>query len=577
MSEDLFEQLKTLDAFKGLPYEELEHIVNLTARLQRATLFQSLNSQELALIAQCGRLIHRERGDVIIQEGSTDRIFYVVLKGEVRAYHVEESGRRKLLNYHEAGDFFGELIFLTRQPRAATVDVVDDVDLVAFDQKGFDCIVQYEQISDYLRNWGRERIRRSNREFEGKHWDEISVVLAHKNWVALAQVILLPIVITLLTWTTMVLLLLFAAMSRDVVISVVVAVTIGMSLWIFWMWEDWRNDDFIVTSKRIIHIERILAPPFPSERHEVPIEQVQDITSRNHGLWTWLFKVRSLEIKTSGAGIIQFPYLEKAEQIQEEIFRARDLARIRRHVEEQGRIRHALLQEIGREVKSVSPLESGETVQVTPEREGLLKWIDYFIPRARVVKLDQIIWRKHWIILAKEIALPSLLFFLSLALLIPAIARPGILGRIPWYITLAPPALGMIGSFGWYLWQYDGWRNDVYIVTNSRIIDIEGSPFHLHKESRTEGTFDVIQNTDYHSPNWISRILRIGDVTISTAAKEAAFTFTSVARPEEVQQEIFKRVTAFREKQEREENERQYREFTKWFGIYHRSAAEYEE
>jgi len=253
------------------------------------------------------------------------------------------------------------------------------------------------------------------------------------------------------------------------------------------------------------------------------------------------------------------------------------LARIRRHVEEQSRIRHALLQEIGREVKSVSPLESGETVQVTPEREGLLKWIDYFIPRARVVKLDQIIWRKHWIILAKEIALPSLLFFLSLAILVLAIARPGILGRIPWYITLAPPALGMISSFGWYLWQYDGWRNDVYIVTNSRIIDIEGSPFHLHKESRTEGTFDVIQNTDYHSPNWISRILRIGDVTISTAAKEAAFTFTSVARPEEVQQEIFKRVTAFREKQEREENERRYREFTRWFGIYHRSAAEYEE
>ena len=31
------------------------------------------------------------------------------------------------------------------------------------------------------------------------------------------------------------------------------------------------------------------------------------------------------------------------------------------------------------------------------------------------------------------------------------------------------------------------------------------------------------------------------------------------------------------EEQEREENERRYREFTRWFGIYHRSAAEYEE
>ena len=134
-----------------------------------------------------------------------------------------------------------------------------------------------------------------------------------------------------------------------------------------------------------------------------------------------------------------------------------------------------------------------------------------------------------------------------------------------------------MASFVWYLWHYDGWRNDVYIVTNKRIIDIEGSPFHLQKESRREGTFDVIQNTDYSSPNWLFRVLRIGDVTIDTAAEQKAFTFTSVPRPEEVQQEIFKRLTAFKEKQERAERERRYSEYSRWFGEYHRSVMEQKE
>ena len=577
MSEELLEQLRTLDDLKGLTRQELERIVDVTRRLEKAPLFESLTPPELARIARYGRLAHHERGDVIIREGATDRAFYVILKGEARAFRTQEDGSRKLLNYHEAGDFFGELIFLTDQPRAATVDVVDDADLVVFQQEGFDRIIEYQQISAYLQSWGQERIRRSNREFEGKHWDEISVVLAHKSWVALARVTFFPLVIILVTWTTMILLLVFAAISLDVTVSVVVAVTIGMGLWILWMWEDWRNDDFIVTSKRIIHIERILAPPFPTERHETPIDQVLDITSRNHGLWTWLFKVHSLEVKTAGAGTIQFPYLDRAEKILEEIFRARDLARTRKRIEEQGRIRHVLLQEIGREVKSVSPLESGEKIEITPERTGFLKWIDYLVPRTRVIKHDQIIWRRHWIVLVQEVALPVLSGIASLALLILAIVRPGISRGIPWYIAVLPPLLGMIASFGWYLWRYDGWRNDVYIVTGSRIIDVEGSPFHLHKEIRTEGTFDVIQNTEYNSPNWLSRILRVGDVTISTAAKQGAFTFTSVARPEEVQQEIFKRVTAFKERQKEAENERQYQEFTKWFGIYHRSVVEPEE
>ncbi|MBL7198858.1 MAG: cyclic nucleotide-binding domain-containing protein [Anaerolineae bacterium] len=577
MSEELIEQLNTIDRFQSLPPERRQEIARIAAKLRPAPLFESLSSAELLALAAEGTLRRYESGDVIIRKGDTDKTFYVIVRGYVRVWSRDGNGSPRLLNYHSRGDFFGEMAPLNDMPRSANVDVVEDVELVVFSDEGFERIIAYPQISEYLRSWGQERIRRSNRAFDGKHWDEISIVLAHKSWVALMQMVFFPITLIILSLAVGALLHTLAQAPSQIILSVVIAISVGMGLWTFWMWEDWRNDDLIVTSKRIVHIERILIPPFPTERHEEFVEQVQDITTRNHGLWTWLFGVHSLEVKTAGAGTIRFPYLDDAAHIQEEIFRARRLARTRRIGEERSRIREKLLTELERPVDPITPLESGEQVQVTPEHTGLVRIVDYFIPRTRIVKSDQIIWRKHWLILLGAIVPPVLLLIGCLIALGLALARPGILARVPLSYTVPVPLLALLFAFAWYLWRYDGWRNDVYIVTESRIVDIEGSPFHLQKESRKESTFDVIQNTDASSPNWLFRVLRIGNVEIHTASQQEPFSFDLVPRPEEVQQEIFKRLTAFRESRAREENERQYNEFSRWFGTYHRSLSEQKE
>ena len=579
MSEELVEQLKSRDEFSSLPRRELLQIAELTARLRQVSLFGSLAAPDLARIARLGRIQRYEHGEVVIHEGDTDKVLYVILRGLVRVWTKQAGGEARLLNYHEAGDFFGELIFQNRGPRAANVDVVDDVELVAFDQAGYTEIVEHQQIADYLRTWGQERMRRSNQPFPGKHWDEILVVHAHKSWVALVRVIFFPVMFVLISLATWALLTQNTGISSELLASVVIALVVGLSLWIFWMWLDWRNDDFFVTSKRVIHVERILVPPFPVERHEAAVEQVQDIITRRHGLWTWLANAQTLEIKTAGAGVIHFPFLQHAEQIREEVFHARDLARTRRNVEERRHIREALFAELkmDRPIKAVTPLDSGETVAVTPRREGILRVVDYFTPRTRVTKPDQVVWRKHWFVLLRDVGPAILLFIVAVALLVAGIVRPGILAEIPRAWAVLPGTLVLVVSAVSYIWCYDGWCNDVYLVTDTRIVDIEGSPFHLRKETRREGTFDVIQNIDYNSPNWLSRVLRIGDVTIDTASQPRAFTFNAVAHPEEVQQEIFKRLTAFRANRSQAETARQHAEFAKWFETYHTAVIEQKE
>jgi membrane protein YdbS with pleckstrin-like domain len=576
MTEELIDQLAGDERFTDLSRGELRQMVDLVRRLREIEVFSALADSELLTIAAKSQIQRYERGETIIHEGDTDKVFYVILKGQVRVWTQQADGPR-LLNYHDTGDFFGELAALTGAPRAANVDVMDDVVLVAMDEEAFALIAGNDQISRYLSTWGRERIRQSNRPFPGKRWDEISVVHAHKSWVALARVLSFPFVLVWLTWATWLMLLLFAHISSDLLLSLVIAVTIGMGLWSFWMWEDWRNDDLFVTSKRIIQIERILVPPFPVERHEAAIEHVQDITTRNHGLLTVLFGVQSLEIKTAGVGTIHFPYLADADGIREQIFRSRSLALARRSVEERSRIRQALFKELDRPVKDFTPLQSGETVDITPRHTGLLAVIDYLTPRSRVVLPDRIIWRKHWLVLVRAVALPAAMLCTSVAVWIAGILQLGPLHGLPWPLTVLLPGMLVLVTLGVYFWHYDGWRNDVYMVTDTRIIDIEGSPFHVRKETRTEGTFDVIQNTDYNSPGLFARIFRMGDVTIDTASKRRAFTFNSVARPEEVQQEIFKRLVAFRERRTMEESDRQYAEFAKWFETYHHTVIEKEE
>jgi hypothetical protein len=578
MTEELLDQIKAMGRYRRLSPSGQEQLAQIVGKLRQVDLFESLSQEELAYVAERSRLVRYQAGDLIIRKGDTDQALYIIIGGQIRVWDRTEDGKARLLNYHGAGDFFGEIALLEDKPRTANVDAITDVELVVFDREGFARILQHRQISDYLRSWGRERIRKSNQSFQGKHWDEITIVLAHKSWFALLQTIFVPSLMFLSATALIIGLIAFTSIAVEVLISVLLALIVCVGLWIFWMVQDWQNDDLIVTSKRIIQIERVLIPPFPMERHEASLNQVQDITTRNHGLLTSLFGIQTLSVRTAGAGMVEFPYLEDAEWIRDEIFRARELAQVRRIGAERSQIRSRLMEELDRPAgRSYEPLEREQDRPVTPEPVGLLKIVDYFVPRMRIVKPDRIIWRRHWLILLQEAFAPILLFLFSAALLVLALTGLGFLGRLPWLLVVLIPVGAALISLLWWLWVYDGWRNDIYIVTDERIIDVEGSPFHLRGESRIEGTFDVIQSIDYSSPNWFYRILRIGDVTIDTASQQAAFTFDLVSRPEEVQQEIFQRLTAYREERAREETERQYAEFSKWFGTYHRSVMEQKE
>jgi len=188
------------------------------------------------------------------------------------------------------------------------------------------------------------------------------------------------------------------------------------------------------------------------------------------------------------------------------------------------------------------------------------------IPRTRIETPDSVTWRKHWIFLALGAA-PALILSIGLGIATCYGLRGLPEGLVAWlpqypYLTLLLTALAM----AWFWWQCSDWANDLYIVTDTRVIDIEKRPLFFAQERR-EASLGMIQNVSLSIPNPLARIINYGYVLVQTAGS-GDFTFDRVANPREVQREVFRRLEQFRETQRQKEAARRRAELGEWFTVY---------
>jgi hypothetical protein len=560
------------------PVRKDEMSEELATRLRAIPIFSFLSLEECQRVANLAQVEHCPQGAVVLRQGDPGDKFYVILSGQVRAWARAPDGTARVLNYHSDGDFFGELALFTGHPRAATVDVMHDVELASFDAGAFEQILTlYPRIGQYLRTWAQERMRVSNRPFPGKQWDEVAVAFARKHWIALAES-LWPFVITLLLSAGLVVALYVLSSDKAAAITALISFLL-LFVWGWWLYVDWINDDYIVTTKRVIHIERVLF--IREERHEAPLEQIQDMTMETPGAVARLLDFRDLVIQTAGLGPITFARLPEAERTKNLIFSVRKAALERRAAEEKGQIRQTIRERLGLPGQPVAAPPPSPTTQ-KPARRGkqttptgpLGRLVSYIAPRLREEVGNQVIWRKHWLVLAGALWPPVLGILFSMAVLITAFLSPGPLAPIPRPLLLSAAAILLVASVIWYFWRYDGWRNEVYIVTDTHVIDVSSSPFHVRGESRREGTFDAIQTIYYDIPNFSARLINMGNVYIDTAGTSKAFTFEHVYSPSTVQEEIFYRMVAYREQAQQAARQQQREAFSEWFSIYHQEVGQ---
>jgi len=155
--------------------------------------------------------------------------------------------------------------------------------------------------------------------FPALRHEEGDTITWRKHWVALLGPIARPtaaiaVVTLLVAWF----------LSRDghtasLLLSYGIVLMFLVPWWL-WVFEDWQNEIYQVTSSRIIDIEQ---RPFGlrEERREASLGMIQNVNLTVPGLIGRVLGYGTVTIETAGAGPFTFDYVKNPESVQAEIFR----------------------------------------------------------------------------------------------------------------------------------------------------------------------------------------------------------------------------------------------------------------
>lgn len=538
----------------------------LIEALRASELLGELTDAQISRLAGRAHFEQRKVGDMLVKKDDPSHQFYFICEGQVRIVD-QVNGRSKVEGYLYSGDFAGALAFVHdgRQPR--TEEIAVDAVLATFDQDTFSWLRSIAPaLIQTLQEWERFLASADEPHFAGQRFNEAIVDKTGRHIVAFIAALPGALLLLIAGLTAGYLLIKLLDITAYIISGCLV--TLGL-LTILYVYLDWRNDEFILTSERAIHIERILL--HGETRQEAPLTSIQDVSVIVPGFLAKLFDYSDLHIQTAGAGTIVFDGLRIADTFRDEIFRQRRRAQERGEASDINSVRRTLGEIMAPEAGSDVETSSNRTQETVPPGSGikLPPFIDFFIPRVKEVQGNTITWRKNYLVFLNLVLGPLLVGFGLTYLILAALLAlfPFDRASLSWAVLLA---IAWLLNLVWYSYQYDTWRKDEYQVTLSSIIDYKGSAFNLRGEARRVGTFDVIQNSTYLIPNFGAKMLNIGHVVIETAGTEMTFTFEWVYNPVEVQQEIFKRWLAYKESQLKQERAYEEQRLVRWLGEFYR-------
>lgn len=115
---------------------------------QLFALFDSFGIERFAAIA----VIEDHTADaVIVEQGTIGSCFYLISTGKVRILVDVGGGEVKEVAQLGPGNFFGEIAVLTRQPRTATVQCIEDSRLIRFErEQALEILRDYPKVKEII-------------------------------------------------------------------------------------------------------------------------------------------------------------------------------------------------------------------------------------------------------------------------------------------------------------------------------------------------------------------------------------------------------------------------------------------
>ncbi len=94
--------------------------------LRKLSFFQELSDSEVEAIAQVVKLKDLQRGRLLFMEGDPGEAVYILCRGLIKLYKVNEEGKEQILHYVHEGGIFAEVVLFDGGPYPATAETVEN-------------------------------------------------------------------------------------------------------------------------------------------------------------------------------------------------------------------------------------------------------------------------------------------------------------------------------------------------------------------------------------------------------------------------------------------------------------------
>ena len=530
-------------------------------------LFTGLSDAQLSWVSGLFSQVPYSTNAVIFSPGDPPDGFYIIGSGEL---YLTQKIQNTLTDVDilVPGDFLGEEPLLLRRPHQVSVTSIGDTVLLKAEIAQFsEMIVQYPSIRFNLERMARSRVLVRQHHFNWLNEDEAIYQISRKHEAFLLVMLLRPAAIILVILGLALVGVYLLPASAEFVFLVVMGVLILLFLlWAGWIWLDWSNDYYIVTSQRVVWIEKVIW--LYESRVEAPHNSIQAVNTVAT-LLGQLLGYGDVTVSTFTGKVVLAnvgdPKLIEA-LIQEQWHRSqRNYQRseredLRRSVR---RITHANQPAPVMSAPAAARLGDGDYI----EPSLVAKYFSNIL-QMRFEKDNTITYRKHWIMLIRKAWRP-LLTMLSIVTLVSVYLVGYYIQNIrllnPLYVVIIGLLLLLFFVFPWFIYNYVDWRNDIYQLTDKNIFDIERKP--LGTEVRKAASLEKILSLEHERPGFLGYLLNVGNVIVNFG--DAKLTFDGVYEPARIQQDIFTRMSQLRVKNQKAEIAREQDRILSLLEIYH--------
>lgn len=554
-----------------------QDISKTAALLSQQYLFRGLSKEDIDDVV--ARFIREEweEGEVLISEGESGESFYVIFEGKVRVTRQEGRTERRLDDLGP-GDYFGEEALLFVHPRSATITALGRLVTLRLDREDFNELL--EDFPDMRLNLSATSESRHLAQRVHFNWlgeDEVIYLVARKHEFFLFLSLLLPICLGVGGIVVLALGVASSVLSLSgIEISAVILVL--AVLWGIWNWVDWGNDYYIVTSQRVVWLERVII--FYYSRREAPMTQVLAVDVRSSFIGR-ILHYGDVEVRTFMGSIRmrncsnphRFAYYVESFQKRAKEQQKKEEAAI---IERELRLQLGLDQPepVPEKPPAQPPAAPPQPSKPKPKPGGWREKLETFL-KTRYERNGVITYRKHLLVLLWKTWQPMLVFALILSGTI-YLFTSGTLTLQAWMRELPfLTFLGLIhlGVFLWWGYNYLDWSNDIYQLTPEQILDIERKP--LGEEIKKSAPLASILSLEHSREGIIQLIFNFGNVIMNVG--ETQFIFRGVTNPDDVHKDIADAIEALRRKKEQAEALRDRERMAEWFSTYNRQSQILEE